>query len=158
MSDSNSTPTPFRSLPRDWAAEEAQRRKRHAEFREINRAAIFDALEAAGLETVTVSFDGSGDSGQIEGIEAQGAKPEALQTVEVPFASIPWGKTEPECAPMNLAKAIEELTYDVLGEQYGGWQDNEGSYGEFTFDVGRRRITLALNERYVASDSSGHEI
>ena len=42
-----------------------------AELRPANKAAVFDALTAAGLTIVTVRFDGYGDSGQIEDIEAK---------------------------------------------------------------------------------------
>jgi hypothetical protein len=35
---------------------------RLAEDNDHNKKAVFDALEAAGVETVTVDFDGEGDS------------------------------------------------------------------------------------------------
>jgi hypothetical protein len=36
-----------------------------------NKAALFDALARTGITIVTVSFDGYGDSGQIEEIQAK---------------------------------------------------------------------------------------
>jgi len=33
----------------------------------LNKTALFDALAAAGIKQVVVQFDGSGNSGQIEG-------------------------------------------------------------------------------------------
>jgi hypothetical protein len=35
-----------------------------------NKAALFDALAAAGITSVVVTFDGYADSGQIESLEA----------------------------------------------------------------------------------------
>ncbi len=40
------------------------------ELRVGNKAALFGALQAAGLTQVVVSFDGYGDSGQVENIAA----------------------------------------------------------------------------------------
>ena len=45
--------------------------RRSAALFPANKAALFDALGAAGITTVTVTFDGYGDSGQIEEITAQ---------------------------------------------------------------------------------------
>src|SRR3546814_5572861 len=48
-----------------------------------NKAALFDVLTAVGITSVVVSFDGYGDSGQIEGIEARNADDEvALRSEE----------------------------------------------------------------------------
>ena len=69
MTDPQSTPEPTI----DYAAfyQEQQERARRAEqLLAANKDALFDALAAAGIETVTVTFDGYGDSGQIEDIEA----------------------------------------------------------------------------------------
>ena len=49
---------------------------------------------------------------------------------------------------MSLADAIEKLIFDFLGSAHDGWEDNDGAYGEFTFDVVDRTIRLDYNERY----------
>jgi hypothetical protein len=41
-----------------------------AKANQLNMAAIFDALQTAGLTTVCITFDGEGDSGQIESVTA----------------------------------------------------------------------------------------
>ncbi len=41
------------------------------DIRSANKAVLFDVLAAAGIETVTVIFDGYGDSGQIERIDVE---------------------------------------------------------------------------------------
>ena len=40
------------------------------EARDRNKAAVFAALAAAAIHRVTVEYDGSGDSGQIEDVAA----------------------------------------------------------------------------------------
>ena len=54
------------------------------------------------------------------------------------------------------SEAIETLGYDCLEEDHGGWENNDGAYGEFTFDVAERTITLDYNERHMESDHSAH--
>jgi hypothetical protein len=127
-----------------------------AELRLQNKTAVFDALAAAGLATVTVSFDGYGDSGQIERLEIEGAV-DTLPPATVEIATAIWGELEPQRQSMSLADAIEKLIYDFLGSAHDGWDDNDGAYGEFTFDVADRTIRLDYNERYTASVNHSHE-
>jgi hypothetical protein len=129
-----------------------------AELRASNKAALFDALSAAGVTHVVVSFDGYGDSGQIEGIEAK-AHDEVvrLPPAKVVIASAVWGACEPQPHAMSIAETVERLAYDLLEETHCGWEDNDGAYGDFTLDVARRSITLDYNERYTGSENYTHE-
>ncbi len=64
---------------------------------------------------------------------------------------------EPALSELPLAEGIETLAYDVLESVHDGWENNEGAFGEFTFDVGARTIRLEYNERYETSELSEHE-
>jgi len=81
----------------DWDVQRGEHDRLNAELRPTNKAVVFDALTAAGLTIVTVRFDGYGDSGQIEDIEAKaGAEVVALQPGNVEIAAAVWGHAEPE--------------------------------------------------------------
>ena len=122
-----------------------------------NKTALFDALAAAGIEIVTVIFDGYGDSGQIENIEAKaGDATMALPPHEIEIASPVWGSSEIERPTQPVREAIESLAYAFLGQTHGGWENSDGAYGDFTFDVAERTITLDYNERHMESDYSQH--
>ena len=122
-----------------------------------NKTALFDALAAAGIEIVTVIFDGYGDSGQIENIEARaGDATMALPPHEIEIASPVWGSSEIERRTQPVREAIEALAYAFLGQTHGGWENSDGAYGDFTFDVAERTITLDYNERHMESDYSQH--
>ena len=54
-----------------YLAREAERDRLDAELLPANKATLFDALAAAGIVIVVVVFDGYGDSGQIDAIEAR---------------------------------------------------------------------------------------
>ncbi|MDQ2861955.1 MAG: hypothetical protein M3T55_14805 [Pseudomonadota bacterium] len=157
MTDIPVTPTVTSEFSLDH--QQARDRDRLAdEVRPANKAAVFDPLAAAGVTTVVVLFDGSGDSGQIDSIDAHAADTAAeLPAVDVEIASPAWDGSGVERRTCRLRVAIEALAYDFLEETHGGWEDNEGAYGEFTFDVAHRTIALAYNERVLTSDYFEHQ-
>jgi hypothetical protein len=59
----------------NWLADAAARRELHGKLLPQNKTALFDALAAAGITHVAVNFDGYGDSGQIEHVEAARMQP-----------------------------------------------------------------------------------
>lgn len=94
----------------DWRACDAARRRLWEELRPANKARLFDVLAAASITSVIVSFDGYGDSGQIERIEARRGDDLAdLPDNEVEIVTAEWGVPEPQASMMTLAAAIEHL-------------------------------------------------
>jgi hypothetical protein len=78
-------------------AAEAERSARIDALRPANRDRMFDGLTAAGITHVTVTFDGEGDSGQIESIGAwTGDKAVDFPAVEIPYAALTWENPEVE--------------------------------------------------------------
>jgi hypothetical protein len=141
----------------DWEAKRVAQDRQHAELQPSNKAALFDALAAAGVTLVVIAFDGYGDSGQIESIEAKsGDGIVAMPDGEIEIATAVWDQTEPDRSTVSIAGAIERLAYDLLYDTHCGWENNDGAYGDFTFDVAERTITLDYNERYTASEYSQH--
>ena len=65
-----------------------------------------------------VTFDGGGDSGYIQDVDSEDR--------EVP-------------------KFILDILYEVLEENYGGWEINEGSSGEFVVDYEANRIFTKIS-------------
>ena len=122
-----------------------------------NKAALFGALGGAGVTTVTVTFDGYGDSGQIEEITAQqGDRVVDLPAVQVRLSSAIWNADAVSTTDVEIEAAIEQLCYDLLRHSHPGWENNDGAYGDITFDVAERTITLDYNERYTASENYTH--
>ena len=157
MTDPQSTPEP--------AADETAFDRKHREYarraeetRAANKAVLFDSLAAAGIETVTVIFDGYGDSGQIERIDVEpgeGAIP--LPSGRIEILRTTWESPEIERQTLNVQEAIETLVYDFLRQTHSGWEIDDGAYGEFVFDVAERTIKLDYNERYTSSEKFSHE-
>ncbi len=139
-------------------AQHAARTRLAEETLAQNKAALFDVLAAADITGVLVTFDGVGDSGQIEGIDAtiDGA-PAELPGVEIEIATPTWDGSELQRRSCTLPDAIEALAYAFLEDTHDGWEDNEGAFGEFRFDVPKQTIALDYNERIETSEYHGHE-
>ena len=131
----------------------AEQAARIEALRPGNKDRLFDGLMAAGITHVTVIFDGAGDSGQIESIGAwSGDKAVDLPATEISYAAITWDAPEVEMRSLSLEDVVEQLVYDFLSDTHGGWENNDGAYGEFCFDAGARCIHLEFNERFTSSE------
>jgi hypothetical protein len=124
---------------------------------ESNKAALFDALVAAGITTVVVTFDGEGDSGQIEDVRAYVADAEVtLPSAEVPWHVAPWNASEPELTKTALDEAVRDLCWDYLSGEHGGWENNDGGFGEFTLNVAGREVDLEFKARFTDTTHFHH--
>jgi hypothetical protein len=157
MTDDNSTPIPSFDAT-GWLAQEHARARLAESVRPENKAVLFEALAQVGITTVLVQFDGYGDSGQIEDISAHAGPDVAVNLPEcnVEIARVEYGTLAIVRDTYAVRDAIERLAYDFLEETHGGWENNEGAYGDFLFDVGERTITLNYNERIETSEYTQH--
>ena len=110
----------------------AEQKQRQQEATRVFRASM-DLLQRLGIQEVTIRYDGSGDSGAVE---------------EVVF--------DPE-PPAGIPAGLEEHLIDAALEYLpGGWEDNEGSYGELVLDIRQRQ--LRRNHYWRTVDEDGDEI
>lgn len=118
---------------------------------------VLPVLREREVRQVTVSFDGCGDSGSVDGVEYgdTAIEGEAID-VELPAANVEWQGAEPPAdsqlrwIPLN--EAITQLTYDYLEETAVNWYDNDGGFGELKIDVQAGTVSLEINVR--TSDAS----
>ena len=136
----------------------AQERLTRSEAVKVNAKALFDFLQESRISTINATFDGCGDSGQINGVEYLDHRGKDVAT---PVGKVPGSRLEAGYHWNEKAKKMEELPiregcveelvheicYDKLSSSHMGWEINEGSYGTFTFDVLNRNIELEFNER-----------
>lgn len=153
MTDGTTTPA---FDPEDFMARYHAYEQRAAELHPANKASLFAALAGAEIAKVVVTFDGYGDSGHIENIELDGDTT-ALPPTPVELARTDFGSTEVEQITEPLNEAIETFCYALLESKHGGWENNEGAYGEFVFDVLADTITLDFNYRVETSENHTHE-
>jgi hypothetical protein len=151
--DAAAAAQPGHAVP-DYVALDAAHQALSARLYPANKADLFSVLAGAGIVTVTVEFDGYGDSGQIESIDAIGkdGMSRELPATWITIRRARWGEAEPASEEMTVAEAVERLAYDLLGGAHPGWEINDGSYGTFVFDVAAGAITLNCNVRFTDSE------
>ena len=130
-----------------------------AEILPHNKQVLFDALASAGIDTVTIEFDGSGDSGQFE---APAGFDAANNEVVIPKGEITIKVVDFQTGTVQQQRTtprdyVETLACDFLEGTHDGWEDGEGAHGEFHFSLTERTITLDYNERYVDYTHHQHE-
>ena len=153
-SDTDAKPIPPLS---EWEMLSALRIQLEVEIFQTNKVTLFSALERAGVTKIVITFDGYGDSGQIEDVQAKAGDDDiTMPNAMIEFATTVWGQPEPERSSVTVATAVESLTYDALERTHGGWENNDGAYGAIIFDVADYSITLDYNERYTASEKYTH--
>ena len=142
-----------------WQEDARHQREAIASKVAAAKMALFDVLESHGIAFVVVGFDGSGDSGQIDGILAHDESGVVdLPDVKLPtidIESVVFGAgTDVDTVDMAISDVIETLAYDLLAGEHGGRENNDGAYGEFRFDTADHSITLGYNERFTSSEYS----
>lgn len=122
-----------------------------------NLQRVLPILIAASVESVEVTFSGSGDSGAIDTAYFQPKQPEQFTDTQVQqlrknsfFENGEWTKAVvPET--MSLHEALINITDDYLEEAGVNWYDNDGGYGTLVIDVAARSVSLDINVNYSES-------
>jgi hypothetical protein len=130
------------------------------EISDGNKEILFDILSDNDVEFVTVSFDGSGDDGQLEGNDL----PANIKNIVVEGAKISQGSVWSSAGTEKKYKSnptvdeiVDSLCYEVLESLYGGWENNDGAFGQFLFSVKDRSVRLEYNARYTDSELFEHD-
>jgi hypothetical protein len=92
--------------------------------------ALCHQLEEIGVTTVTLTYDGCGDEGFIDGIYYEPKD----------------ARIEP-----TFTEQLEQTVDDLLPE---GWEINDGAFGTVQIDVEQKKIEHEHSERYTACDTS----
>lgn len=139
---------------RDALQDLARENQTLASILPMNKAALIAALAAGGATHVVVIFDGCGDSGQIEEIEARnGDNPIALPTGTVAMVRAVGHDFQTTEVPQEIEEALEYFVYDLLRQSFPGWENNDGAFGEVIFDVAEQSVVLDFNGRYTATEN-----
>ncbi len=99
---------------------------------------LFTSLNIA---RVRAEYDGCGDSGQIEAIYYFDAADSELKGL----------------VDDATEKDIESLLYALLEIRHGGWENNDGAFGSFDWNVAANTLEHVHNNRYTEVDTSTYE-
>ena len=126
----------------------------------LTKREIFSRLKELNINTVITHFDGEGDSGGIEDMvcyaeifDEENASILGDLTV-IPFDTHRVMIANVDC---SLKDQLEELAYMTISRDHGGWENNEGGYGDIYFLVPKDKVWIEINIRVLTSESSDHE-
>lgn len=103
--------------------------------------AVRAELRALGVASVHAEYDGVGDSGQIDQIGyLHGSDPAQSITV----------------GEQTHAR-VEALLYALLELRHGGWENNDGASGTFSWDLVEGTLNHEHQQRYTDCETSTHE-
>lgn len=120
-------------------------------------------LSAYNVARVELYYDGSGDSGDFETIQVVTIPTPTQIDLSTQLTSNPGAvtlsekRTNGHTWAQDIAKkenalitvdAFDEFVSDVFSLLPGGWEINDGSYGDIVVDVAEERVTIEHNERY----------
>ena len=126
----------------------------------LTKKEVFSRLKELSINTVITHFDGEGDSGGIEGMVCYAEifdeeSPSILGDLTV----IPFDKHRVTVGgeDCSLKDQLEELVYMTLWQDHGGWENNDGAYGDIYFLVPKDKVFIEINVRFLDSVSYDHE-
>ena len=122
-----------------------------------NKAILFAALAEAGIHRVTIEYDGYADSGQMASITAWDDHVRKMPLPTEPRIHLVPETPNFSAGEYSLEKAVECLAWDFLDECHDGWENDDGAYGVFLFEVRAGVIALEHNERRMEVDTTSHE-
>ena len=146
----------------------AVEKRKRATSAELNKAALIEAVKSSKLTRIEVEFSGGGDSGQIDEVRYFVGKkqPDDVDTLKKRLVqqgqisdTTTWDAEKEEWVSTTKSPTLEELVeqicYDLLAANHGGWEINEGSYGEFVFSFGEgNKVDLTFNQRVESVETS----
>ena len=102
-------------------------------------------LSAIGVARIEFSYDGSGDSGDFTDIEIHASPDTKLSEEDFDRRLAKLDQTDQPFVRFNIEQ-LKDYAFEFLP---GGWEINEGSYGEVVVNVLENTIKVQHHERYI---------
>ncbi|WP_171182071.1 DUF6878 family protein [Ruegeria sp. HKCCD8929] len=104
------------------------------------RTALLPKLRKLGIEQIEATYDGYGDSGNIEDV-----------------ILFPEGVRGDAALEANQLEGLEDFLWAVAYNLNPGFEINDGAYGEISWDLRTDRIDVSHSERFTDTRYSEHE-
>lgn len=140
----------------DFMAQLAERQAERDAERRILRSELVAVFRASGVETVKAHYDAYGDSGNIEEVVLLPELPK-VETVAIGAeADRPQEVADPRLTTADASKLDDFLWSTVYG-LHPGFENNEGGFGDITWDVTADSISIEHSDRFVDVNCYSHE-
>jgi hypothetical protein len=106
-----------------------------------NKRILLSALRQAGITQVTVTYVGMGDSGSVDGVEAEmpegthfdAIAPVTLHAQRATYSEGEWQTTEVEQST-SIEQALRDFADEIVDWLHDGWEEGDGASGSVIFD------------------------
>jgi hypothetical protein len=99
-------------------------------------------LKEVGVQVVHINYDGCGDSGQIESITYSDGE----------------GKPVSPASRLTITEdQLMDLFYDLIQARHPGWENNDGAFGEFEWNLTADTLQHSHSQRFTDYDTTEHE-
>ena len=136
-----------------------------------DRKLFLTTLKLLGITEVEVSFQGGGDSGEIDGIGACDAQGKTIDIEDVMYPqgwqkksdfdteTHKWKETTIRCE-RKLVDMLETLTYDALEKSGHDWYNNDGGQGQLKIDFRESppAIKLEVGVNFTSTDDYEYQL
>ena len=110
-------------------------------------------LADLGVTGIRISYEGSGDSGCIEGMLYTEEKDVSIEDVQ----NLPWNSKDLRKLNNELAINLENFTTDTILDDIEDWWNNEGGYGTLSILVPSGEYSIENNIRKIEYDEFFHD-
>lgn len=133
----------------------------------LNKPAVLDALKKLKVTSISVSYTGSGDSGQVDFVDAFSKDDKVsledeyvvIHNISSKFNQKTKKFEEKEAKQeTSLGDALREIVYDILEMEYPGWEINDGSSGNLRINVKDKKFKLEHTTYYTESKYEEKEV
>lgn len=100
-----------------------------------------EELSRLGVASIRAEYDGVGDSGQIEELTF-------LDNLDPP---------QPLKVNDETEEKVKALLYALIESRHSGWENNDGAFGNFCWDLVDGAITHKHSERFLDHETSFYE-
>jgi len=139
-----------------WLEQMLAEEKRRREHLPAIKASLCAALKTKGIAKVSIEYDGEGDSGGVNDIQAFDQKQQPV-SLDDPVALALHNPEEPTTYA-SLYEALDDFAWTALGLYHDGFVDNDGGFGAITIDVAKSTVTIDHNDRITDVDNTVTEI
>jgi hypothetical protein len=149
----------------DYQARHLEQEKQRRANMKRRRAAILEHARTLDLTEIQITYDGGGDEGNIQDIwgHRDGTRgDEGPDRDSEPTNAVDLTTTGPITVGnetfLSLNGLVEAFGWDVLNLHHGGFEINDGGFGNIFINVATSKVKLEKNEHFTDTTYSEEEV